>query len=73
MEVPLTLNLDELMSSEGRELFCPKIGNKKDFEYTFTASVNHAGSAGFGHYWSIANGPDGFYYKLDDETVSQVG
>lgn len=72
--VPLKLNLDQFLSNEGRELFCPKSkdGSFKDSDYEFSAAVNHAGSAGFGHYWAIVSGPDGFYYKIDDEVVSQV-
>lgn len=69
MKIPLNLNLSSLMNKQCRDLFCSS-GNSDDYE--FSASVNHSGGAGFGHYWTIAAGPDGHYYKLDDELVSVV-
>lgn len=74
VDIPLQLDLTEFMSAECRDLFgIPTDGQKKGFLYEFSASVNHAGSAGFGHYWTTVAGPDGNYYKLDDEIVAQVG
>lgn len=67
MNVPLELDLKDFMTKESQEVFCSSTSI-----YKFSASVNHAGSAGFGHYWSIVVGPDGNYYKLDDELVTEV-
>lgn len=75
MEIPIELDLQEYMSPECHEMFYAQGSQNDDLSsshYDFCASVNHVGSVGFGHYWSIVAGPDGNYYKLDDELVTQV-
>lgn len=42
--------------------------DSEEFQYDFLSSVNHAGSAGYGHYWAVVKGPDGKFHRVDDET-----
>lgn len=70
MEVPVKLTLDPYMSESGRRSL--ETNHPEDNHYDFIASVNHSGTAGFGHYWAIVKGPDGLFYKLDDEHRSRV-
>lgn len=70
MEVPLSLTLDPYISEDGRRLFATS--ENDDNRYDFVSSVNHSGTAGFGHYWAIVRAPDGHFYKLDDEYRSHV-
>ncbi|XP_055388811.1 ubiquitin carboxyl-terminal hydrolase 36-like [Condylostylus longicornis] len=72
MRIPLKLKLEDFMTPECQKLFCSTSTTGEGTVYEFSASVNHAGSAGFGHYWSTVVGPDGLYYKLDDELITQI-
>lgn len=68
MHIATQLDLSPFISSEARA----GTRDGKSLMYDFLGSVNHAGCAGFGHYWAIVKGPDDMYHKVDDECHTMI-